>query len=413
MGTFKVNFENKRGIATVRSKFNSPVQVKRSTGIAFENKAELKQIEARLLDTYNALKALSFQDRVNKYGTPLINLETIWEKYESDRGEKTGVSNAGVSEEILLEISKFPQTQKKLSDHYVNGTAQMVIMHLSYFANSQGYRKLKFSDITRPFLTAYENYLRYEETQFVYKNKLFKKKKLKSATVKKHFGVISRACKYANGEVETNNAIHAYEIQNLEVGKKTKSLEYRELMNLFDYANENQLHDTVYIWLFMAFSGLRIGTVEKLFNNQLFDGFINWANPKDNFNLVHTTIHKNNAAILQRYVSKDAGLIFPDFSRTTMRVHVNRVLEKIGIDKVVGIHSARHTYNNLLKKLPIRDFDINQEMGHKHTDTNSKHYTEDELEQRKANIVGIFEDLDKHIKKPLQLSKKYNDIFSN
>lgn len=412
---FKVNYEDCKGVAKLRSRYNCEGTIRRSTGIAFHDKHELKRLEVRLLDIYDALKALPKSDRIRHYGTAVINLTVIWKRYKDELGQadESRTEDTQISEQIMVEIDRFPQTQKQLSAHYVNYTCPMVNMHLGYFAKSQGYKRLLFKDLTRPFLTGYENYLKTEKTSFVHNGKIFKKRPLTTSTVEKHFGVITRACKYVAGEVEVHPAVLAYEIKTTNAKKETTSLSYEELMTVFYYRQDNpDVSLGLDIWLFMAFSGLRIGKTMELRKGDIGDGFIRWNNSKNKEQVVHTTVHRYNAVFLKKYLhqANRIGLLFPPLSRATIRVHINKALKDLSIRKTVGIHSARHTYNNLLRKVPVSDFDRMMEMGHQPPDINSKHYTKDDLEQRKANMVRIFEDLDIHIKKPMKISTLYNEL---
>lgn len=416
---FKVNFENTKGKATLRSRYTpypgaKPVSIRYATGIFIQDKKALKKLEVELMDTCDELKALPSEDRVRLYNTPAINLKVIWQRYqEKCRPSSTLGEENGISDEVLVEIARFPESQKLLSDHYTHYHAAMVVRHLSYYAQSQGYSKLFFKDLTRPFLAGYEHYLRETETQFVYEGKSYQKGKLSTATVKKHFAILHRACKYVAGEVEMHPAIHAYAIKNSAPHQPTVSLTYEELIALFEYSQKSEdLHPGVDLWLFMAFSGLRSGKTLELRKSDIANGFINWSNSKNNNEVVCTTIHRYNAAFLKKYlgVPQIRGRLFPQISRTTIRAQINKALRGLNIDKVVGLHSARHTYNNLLQRLPVKDFHRMKELGHQPNNVNEKHYTRDDVEQRQAHIIQLFENLEQFIEKPLAINNLYKNL---
>lgn len=398
MAEFKVTFTDIEGIAYVRSWYNSPREIKRSTGIKIGNTKRLERIKTKLLDAHDALLALSPTER-QKYGGPMVNLKTIWERYLEDSGIEKVKDEVEVTDDVLFELSRFEQTQTVNAPGFNRG-ARQVHMHLSYFCRREGYNELRFRDLTRPFLKSYESFLLNEKAEYVWNGEIVKKKKLSTATVKKHFTFIKAAATWAAGEVDVNQAALAFKRKNPEVNEETESLDYQELTKLLLYepeSNEEEL--TRDIWMFMSFSGLRVSKAQELRPNDIRSGFIHWDNGKGkSVRLVRTTIHRFNAPYIQKYKQK-SGTLFPYIAQQEMNVLIKGICRKVGIEKAdeITCHSARHTYNNLMRKLPISDFDRREEMGHAHPDINSKAYGKDDYERRKRNMIGIFENLESHL----------------
>lgn len=425
MANFKVNFVNIGGIANVRSKYNSTGSIKRSTGISINDKIKLERTKSKLESAYESLKALRSEER-EKYGGSIINLSTIWERYLEDIGErKLKPNNSSVKDNVLFELERYEETHKSKSANFSRGSRQ-VHTHLSYFSRSQGYHILTFKDLTRPFLETYKGYLMEVETEFVYEQKrknlkgkiepvqkILKKKKYSSATVKKHFTFISDIVKYVSGDIpDANQAIFNFDTIP-ETNKSKEFLEYEEVIKFLEYHPKGRLETlTLDLWLFMAFSGLRVSKVQALRNGDIKSGFIFWDNTKNQGKLTQTTIHKYNSPYIIKYKKPRSSILFPYISQQQMNKSIKSICKNVGIDKSISAHSARYTYNELLKRLPIDDFDRREELGHAHGNVNDKVYTQDKPLERKAKIIKVFENIETlmPVKKESLETSLYDDI---
>ncbi|GFZ79610.1 tyrosine recombinase [Aquaticitalea lipolytica] len=236
---------------------------------------------------------------------------------------------------------------------------------LGIFKDFLGTSHLHFSDLDVILLKKFQNHLLYERNVSTRTaiNYLILIRTIYNLAIKE-FDIDSKSYPFGKDKVQ----IKLPESEKIGLNKdEVKLLE--EAQNL---TPPQQV--AVHIWLLsFYFAGIRIGDVIKLRKSDFRDGRLHYRMDK-NEKLVSLSIPEKAKAILDIYtITKEKNdLIFPFLQesdiknpkklatrKNTITRSINRRLErvanKLGIDKKLSMHIARHTFGNLSgDKIPIQ-----------------------------------------------------------
>lgn len=250
--------------------------------------------------------------------------------------------------------------RKKFNQHYNQEK------RLEIFKTFLGHKKLSFSDLDVTLLKQFEAYLLFE-------------RKVATRTAINYLMLIRTIYNFARKEYHVDDS-------NYPFGKGKVQIKFPETEKIGLTREEVQLLETasdltpaqknaVNIWLIsFYFAGIRVGDVIKLRCSDFLDDRLYYRMGK-NKKLVSLTVPEKAKKILYQYLSvkkhKD-DLVFPylkgtdlkDEKRVATRVktitrNLNRrmqiVAEKIGIEKRISMHIARHSFGNISgDKIPIQ-----------------------------------------------------------
>jgi integrase len=261
-----------------------------------------------------------------------------------------------VSEVFLANLLK----RKKFNQHYNQEN------RLSIFKSYLGHKELPFTDLDVTLLKKFESYLLYE-------------RKVAPRTAINYLMLIRTIYNFARKEYHVDD-------RNYPFGKGKIQIKFPESEKIGLIREEVQLLETaedlspaqqhaVYTWLIsFYFAGIRVGDLLQLKWSDFIDNRLHYRMGK-NKKLVSLANPKKVEKILEYYAptkEKKDDLIFKylkgtnlkDEKRMATRVktvnrNLNRRLEivakKLGIDKKLSMHIARHSFGNISgDKIPIQ-----------------------------------------------------------
>lgn len=122
------------------------------------------------------------------------------------------------------------------------------------------------------------------------------------------------------------------------------------------------------IFIFCCYSGMRISDIKNLtWDNVIKDGNLVRIEKRIKKTQKTTSIPLCTAAINllpKRGKSKGKDKVFPAISGSTLNNNIKKVAANVGIDKAIGIHTARHTFATLLLSMDAKITTIKELMGH-------------------------------------------------
>ncbi|NKI27853.1 tyrosine-type recombinase/integrase [Arenibacter sp. 6A1] len=250
--------------------------------------------------------------------------------------------------------------RKKFDQHY-NQKKRLII-----FKEFLGCKKLFFTDLDVKLLKKFEAHLLYE-------------RKVSPRTAVNYLILIRTVYNLARKEYHVEDSNYPFgkgKIQikfpeSEKIGLTKEEIKLLEGVSGLSEAQQNAVNT----WLIsFYFAGIRVGDVIKLKWSDIKDGRLYYRMGK-NKKLVSLSIPAKAKGILHQYVSLKKGqngLIFPylkdidlkDNKRLLIRVktitrNLNRrlkmVAEKLGIEKKLSMHIARHSFGNIsADKIPIQ-----------------------------------------------------------
>lgn len=236
---------------------------------------------------------------------------------------------------------------------------------LGIFQDFLGTSHLPFSDLDVTLLKKFQNHLLYERN-------------VSARTAVNYLILIRTIYNLAIKEFEIDSKNYPFGKDKIQIKipeSEKIGLNKEEVKILEDANNLTTAQQiAVHVWLFsFYFAGIRVGDVLKLKKSDFRDGRLHYRMGK-NEKLVSLAIPEKAQAIIDIYVKKKDknDLIFPFLKdsdikspnklatrKNTITRNINRRLEtvanKLGIDKKLSMHIARHTFGNLSgDKIPIQ-----------------------------------------------------------
>lgn len=113
---------------------------------------------------------------------------------------------------------------------------------------------------------------------------------------------------------------------------------------------------------------MRISDIRNLtWNNVIRDGYLVRIEKQIKKTGKTTSIPLCSAAINllpRKGAKKGCDKVFPEISSSALNNNIQKIAKQVGIDKVVGIHTARHTFATLLLTKDANINTIKELMGH-------------------------------------------------
>lgn len=229
--------------------------------------------------------------------------------------------------------------------------------------------KVRLCDIDKNFCYKFLEYIQFSYISKKGKTKQKKGEHLKAVSAKNYERVMIGAlnCAVRAEYIDKNPFMHITKEERIKVPESTRVyLTEEEFSKMKNAEWTNPIAKNIFV--FCCYSGMRISDIRNLtWNNVVRDGYLVRIEKQIKKTQKTISIPLCSAAINllpHKGSKKGCDKVFPDISSSALNNNIQKVAKQVGIDKAVGIHTARHTFATLLLTKDANINTIKELMGH-------------------------------------------------
>jgi site-specific recombinase XerD len=146
-------------------------------------------------------------------------------------------------------------------------------------------------------------------------------------------------------------------------------------------------HKCLRAFLFMCYTGIRIGDLIRLTHRDIIHGVITFK-PSKNQKELSKVVEIPLSLVARQYIESNKGLLFMLPSLPKMRAELSEIAEKIGVNHTCSPHLARHTFATRFLRKGGRLEVLQKLLGHEDIKTTMV-YVHVDIEQKRREITFL------------------------